>query len=222
MENISKSLLMAAGVLIGVIILTIGVVLFRSFSDFGHGTHEKVEQARIDEWNSNYLKYYGNLGTGQNNLNNSNKFAESIPIPLTSHDVATIANHAKQNNINYEFDISGKSPIKAQDNIYYVQVDIKKSEPREEGFGGNIKKDIINFETDLVNKTEFVKKYSINNIIDGGCQVIETIPIYFKVLEAKVSSITKRVYYVKIQEYNFGDYEKYLRSARKQYVSELK
>ena len=181
MENASKALIMVGGILIGILILTIAVVLFRSFSDFGHSTYEQVEETKIMEWNSNYLKFYGNMSTGSNQKN--------VPIPVTAHDIVSMANHAMQNNINYGFE-----GIEEADNpsSYYVQVVVN-------GING-----YENFESRLVNRENFLKNYSQKADANGIVS-----PIYFKMSAVKISDITKRVYYVEFQEYTDKEYEIY-------------
>ena len=58
MENASKALIIAASVLAGVMIISVGVALFSTFSEFGKSTAEKVESDKIAQWNNTYLKYY--------------------------------------------------------------------------------------------------------------------------------------------------------------------
>lgn len=59
MENASKAFIMAATMLLGLMIISVGVILFQSFSDLGKDTIQKVENYKISEWNNTYLKYYG-------------------------------------------------------------------------------------------------------------------------------------------------------------------
>ncbi len=59
MENASKAFIMAATMLLGLMIISVGVALFQSFSDLGRDTIQKVENYKISEWNNTYLKYYG-------------------------------------------------------------------------------------------------------------------------------------------------------------------
>ena len=100
MENASRALIMAASVLVGVMIISVGVALFNSFSEFSRSTVQKVEDAKIAEWNNNYLKYYGSYTDDNGKVR---------PIQVTAHDIVSIANSAKQNNINYELDtLNGK------------------------------------------------------------------------------------------------------------------
>ena len=58
MENASRALIMAASVLLGIMIISVGVALFNTFSEFSRDTLEKVDEKKITEWNNNYLKYY--------------------------------------------------------------------------------------------------------------------------------------------------------------------
>ena len=103
MENASKALIMAASVLVGIMIISVGVALFNSFSGFGKSTTEKIEETKIAEWNNNYLKYEG-LAT------------------ITAHDIISVTNHAKQNNTNYDL----QDQNKYDENSYYVQVQVGK------------------------------------------------------------------------------------------------
>lgn len=207
MENASKALMMAGGVLIGIIILAIAATLFRSFSDFGRSTYEKVEAARIEEWNNNYSKYYGNISVEIPKATGTGKAKETVtvPIPLTAHDVVTIANQAMQNNIDYEFD--PRNPIEAKETLLYVQVKVDSSSE------SSIRK-IENFESENENKTKFLQDYALKS---NG-----TDPIYFKIsAQPLVSSITKKIYYVQIREFTekeYKDYEK-IKEYRKSTVN---
>lgn len=100
MENASKALLMAASVLVGVLIISLGVYLFSIFGNFGAQTTAQLEQKQIDEFNVQFYKYEGQ---------------ENCRI----HDVITIANLAKQNNQNYGYTKENEGP-------YYIAVVLKK------------------------------------------------------------------------------------------------
>ena len=76
MENAARALTMAAGVLIGIMIISIAVYLFTSLGN---------TSSEIDKFNSQFLKYYG-LGT------------------CTAHDIVSIANLAKNSNEYYELE----------------------------------------------------------------------------------------------------------------------
>lgn len=105
MENASKALIMAATVLLGVMIISVGVALFNTFSDFSSSTVEKMEEKQISEWNNTYLKYQGST-------------------QVTAHDIISVINSAAQNNKNYFEDETNKIKYAGNENYYYVKVSI--------------------------------------------------------------------------------------------------
>lgn len=116
MENASKALIMAASILLGLMIISVGVALFNTFSEFSRDTIEKVDEKKLAEWNNNYLKYYGTMAVEENG-----KYI-SKPIEVTAHDIVSVANLAKQNNENYELE----NQSGYDENSYYVQVQVDK------------------------------------------------------------------------------------------------
>ena len=78
MENASKALLMAAGVLIGILILVLMVTLFLSAREVS-SRHDQVKKTEeIEQFNANFTKYVGK--------------------DITMHQVITIHNFAKIEN----------------------------------------------------------------------------------------------------------------------------
>lgn len=61
MENASKALLISAGVLFAIIILSIGVFLYREFADFSDEYVEVLDQTEIRKYNSNFEIYRGRV-----------------------------------------------------------------------------------------------------------------------------------------------------------------
>ena len=152
MENASKALIMAASILLGVMIISIGVALFTTFLNFSKSTLEKVEETKIADLNNNYLKY-----------ENGN---------ATAHDIVSVANLARENNIKYEI----QNQTRYDENTYYVQVKVDK---------------IYNFEKlEEEEKNNFLKENSLNGE--------ET--KYYKCKEVKISNVTKRVMYIEFAE----------------------
>lgn len=100
MENASKALIMAAEVLVGVIIISIGVALFTIFSNYSKNTAMQIEATQIAEFNNNFLKYEG--------------------VEVTAHDIVSIANLARQNNIDY--DVADQREY--NENTTYIQVQV--------------------------------------------------------------------------------------------------
>lgn len=84
MENATKALIMAAGVLMGIVILSLAVYEFTSFGISSKEIHKANEETRLNEFNSQFTKYEGKDD-------------------VTIYDVITVANLAKENNSYYEF-----------------------------------------------------------------------------------------------------------------------
>ncbi len=82
MENASKALIMAAGVLIGLLIISLAVYLFADFGATSAQINQQVEQKRILQFNSQFTSYIGK--------------------ELTIYDVVTILGYAQENNNYYE------------------------------------------------------------------------------------------------------------------------
>ena len=78
MENASKALIMAAGILIGVLLLALMVTLFASASDTFSSYEQTKKSEAIQQFNVNFTKFLGQ--------------------DLTIHQVVTICNFAKKEN----------------------------------------------------------------------------------------------------------------------------
>lgn len=96
MENASKALLMAAAVLVGVMMLSLGAYLFSIFGGFGSEISNRLEQKQIDEFNSQFYKYEN---------------SEEVRI----HDIISVANLARQYNLDNDFTNTSN---------YYIKVNI--------------------------------------------------------------------------------------------------
>lgn len=103
MENASKALLMAAGVLIGVLILSLAVFLFVNFGGTSAKIHETVQKNQLAKFNTQFTNY---------------ETKESVTI----YDIVSVANLATENNI--ENQLQKKSaPTNGIDN--YITVKLK-------------------------------------------------------------------------------------------------
>lgn len=97
MENASKALLMAGGILIGVLIFTLMITLFISSKSISTTFEQSKQERSIQQFNVNFMKYLGQ--------------------DLTIHQVVSICNFAKKvNNKIHEVIIVGKA---------YTEEDIK-------------------------------------------------------------------------------------------------
>ena len=79
MENASKALLMAAGVLIGVLILSLSVFLVANFGGTSARIHETIKQNQLAKFNTQFTNY---------------ETKESVTI----YDIISVANLATENN----------------------------------------------------------------------------------------------------------------------------
>lgn len=172
MENASKALIMAASVLLGLMIISVGVVLFKSFGGFSREITNEIQKKQIAEFNTQFLKYEGK------SFNNETKQNEIIKI--TTHDIVTLANLAQKNNIEYELTNQTQSK-KKNENTYYVQIDLEEGTKKSTNLERWTEKELTDFmQENNMNQDNKIKYYYINNI--------------------EISNITGRVTYVEIKK----------------------
>ena len=159
MENASKALIMAAGVLIGIMILTIAVYLFATFGGRSAELHKQIERDRLNQFNAQFTSYESNN-------------------EITIYDVISVANLAKQSNIN-----NGFETIDTSANSFYVSVDVVTKR-------NGSKKEFSNIESWTQNKYEqdlLLKEETIN----------EVLPTYK--CKVTINQVTERVNKVEFQ-----------------------
>lgn len=82
MENATKALLIAGGVLIAIIILSVMVIMFQKTGNVTKTYDQTISQEEITKFNTNFTKYVG------------------IDKKFTIHDAITITNFAHSNGVN--------------------------------------------------------------------------------------------------------------------------
>lgn len=112
MEDAVKALLISAGVMIGVMIISLGVTLFSSLSQYTDNAQVQIEENALQKFNEQYTKYINCADTPA---------TAPLEFTLTIHDVVTVANIAYENNKKYGLD-------SADANNYYVTVKIGTTE----------------------------------------------------------------------------------------------
>ena len=85
MENASKALIMAGGVLIGVLVISLAVYLFVSFGQTSAEINDENSQKQLTQFNSKFTSYEGKKN-------------------LTIYDAITVAGYANENNKYYDND----------------------------------------------------------------------------------------------------------------------
>ena len=99
MENASKALLIVAGVLIGIMILSIAVYLAVTFGQTASEVNEEIRDNQVAQFNSQFTKYDGKQ--------------------VTIHDIITMANIARTNNDEYELDNNSNA---GNPNSFYITI----------------------------------------------------------------------------------------------------
>ena len=88
MENATKAMLIAAGVLIGIMILSLGAALFVELDTYVESSYEQIRFYEQNSFNAKFTKYISNN--------------------LTIHDIITAANLANENNNFYNTTVDEK------------------------------------------------------------------------------------------------------------------
>ena len=128
MENASKALLMAAGVLMGVVILSLAAYLFVTFSSSADDVKSEIANNQLNKFNSQFLAYEQRED-------------------LTVYDILTAVNLAENNNKYYQLEPGDTNYITVKvDNSVVNSTDIenkikpesleKEGEMKEDNLGG--------------------------------------------------------------------------------------
>lgn len=189
MENASKALIMAASILLGVMIIAIGVYLFSSYAQYSSSTYKKIEQAQIDQFNSQFLKYYGSEEVTIRSYSSdpASEKKEIVPILCTAHDIISLANLAQKNNQYYEIENEVTEGSEASN---YIQIKLKKVDNNVEKWNEE-------------EKIKFLKQSTKTVILPNGDTMVKN--MYYQLKEEpKVNSGTKRVYLLIFEESKYN------------------
>lgn len=105
MENATKALFIVAGVLIGMMILSLGVALYYSLQGYISDTQDTMEQNANNQFNTQFLNYINMQPDNAGTVTVSGQ-RYRIDFRLRVQDIITAANIAYQNNIEHNADIS--------------------------------------------------------------------------------------------------------------------
>lgn len=111
MENASNALLIAGGVLIGVLILSLAVYLFADFGSTSADINQRTTEQQLAQFNSKFTVY------------------ESSDFKWTIYDIVTVAGYAHEN-IKYYTDNMTEAEANSADfnNNYKITVKLKGSQ----------------------------------------------------------------------------------------------
>ena len=154
MENATKALLISAGILIGIIILSIAVYLYGGISSYMSRTQDEIENNAIYKFNTQFLNYQTE-GDEE----------------LSFQDIVTAANIAYENNFTGGLT---EEDYKGDGTSNYVQVDIKgyvnpKSEEEVNAL-------YENFERIVVDTAQMAEWLKYNYSFKYKCNTIEISP----------------------------------------------
>ena len=196
MENASKALIMAASVLLGVMILSIGVYLFYVYGNYSAEAYQRMEDNQIAEFNAQFLKYYGNTKRSYVDENGNVQEVQG-PILCTIQDIMSLANLAAKNNIQYEVN----DQARYDENTQYIQIDIGTNRDTQ-----NIEKWNNDQKIECIqeNSTKLQNKLDANGRVEldeNGNPIQETVIKNYICTDARISEVTKRIYYMRFVEY---------------------
>lgn len=196
MENASKALIMAGSVLIGVLIISLAVYLFATFSEYGDKQTETLAEKQIDEFNSNFYKYYGNETV---RLTATKEVTR--PIAVTTHDILTVANLARQNNQNFFPDTYMRYPTSDMNASHrYIQVRVEDPSLTKRNAE----------QWDAEQRNTFAKSGIEVMEIEGES---EKLTKYYKCTDFQVSEQTKYVYKIVFEPFTDTDYQNSLKTT---------
>lgn len=139
MENASKALIMAAGVLIGVLVLSLGVYLFVTFGTSAREIRDDINSARLTEFNAKF-----------------NMYADRDDI--TIYDIISLVNLAQENNSYYK-DISNYK------SDYVIDIYLDTKDTNSTGMNADIDGSVDQFEVNN-KKQKLLETY--NEVIKRG------------------------------------------------------
>ena len=119
MENATKALTMAASILIGILIITLMFILFRSGARAGHRGDKETERIAIEQFNVNFTKYLGK--------------------DLTVYDVVSISNYVDScgRTVTIDGRLTAEDIKDNRSNTYKLEIDVNGYD--EHGFVSKIK-----------------------------------------------------------------------------------
>lgn len=183
MENASKALIMAAEILIGVMIISIGVYIFNEMGTYSAETTAQMEEAQLAQYNNQFLKYYGN--------EREDDTGKTVPIKCTIHEIIGVANLAKKINAQNRFE-GVQTPSDTSD---YIQIEL--SPKYDSGVQSKVLK---NLET--ASDSDLISIVKTNDIQTSTVSPYDPETVYFKVETVGIGEVNRTVNYMKFVPYN--------------------
>lgn len=122
MENAAKALIIAAGVLVGVLVIAVGAMFFKSVRNYAQTTvFASKDQLDIEKFNTPFMKI---VDSEKQNFDGGNSVENNINIG----DIVSLMNYTRNINIQYKDIGKEKVVLKINDNNldYYYEKDTSK------------------------------------------------------------------------------------------------
>lgn len=161
MENASQALLIAAGVLIGVMILSLGIYLFNVLGRYAANTQNEIDKIEIAQFNDQFLKYSGLT-------------------ELTMQDIITVKNYALESNKKY----GNYNPLKdrAAENNDYIDVYYAETKSQVQTASAlifnNKDEDLLTAEMEKIKEGEEVKRFTCEVVVNSSTGRVNNIYFY--------------------------------------------
>ena len=181
MENATKALFIVTGVLIGMMILSLGVALYLSLQGYISDTQDTMNQNATSAFNTQFLKYINMQLDNSGDIigPGGKKYKEDFKLRI--QDIITAANIAYQNNIEHNANLSSLSDTDYNENNLYVTINATFYFKDE--YGNDDSVTIKHIETQVNEKaSEWLSKYTL----DYQYKCFNT--------DVKISEATGRVY----------------------------
>lgn len=156
MENASKALLMAGGILIAMIVVSLGLYIMQNMAESSAHFYEKVEQYKIVEFNNKFEKYGG----------------QDLSIKdedLVLQDVVTLMNLARDFNVKNNLNDGDEKFIKVSGSVKAF----KTGGPTSVNFVSDLN-NILKLDTDHNDLYEKKLKDKIKNYVSGSYMEMNT------------------------------------------------
>lgn len=147
MENASNALIMAAGILISIMLISLGTYLFATFGGYSKNINDTLSQTQIEEFNAQFTKYETTQG--------------DETTYCTAYDIVSVINLAKDENEKRKYEKGTDLYITVTVNNKEVKEELNKFIQDNLEYNGDIQKYkcnvIIDDDAGLVNKIIFNK-----------------------------------------------------------------
>lgn len=127
MENATKALIISGGVLVGIIILSLGTYLFFTMGSYMSDTQSDISENVVAQFNNEFLKYNGRKDLGIQDVITVKNFALENNKEDSSYD---ITKRAEENNgyidVYYGKNVNSKTLAFTKDNNELLKTQIDK------------------------------------------------------------------------------------------------